>query len=73
MEKGTFHSALRFKHKKGKWIWLESRGQPFKSPDNALKAIIISRDITFLREIKSKIKKKSRREKLGTEKIRSTI
>ncbi|MHA1783355.1 MAG: PAS domain-containing sensor histidine kinase, partial [Promethearchaeota archaeon] len=42
--------ALRFKHKKGKWIWLESRGQPFKSPDNALKAIIISRDITFLRE-----------------------
>ncbi len=50
MEKGTFHSALRFKHKKGKWVWLESRGQPFKSPDNKLKAIIISRDITFLRE-----------------------
>jgi PAS domain S-box-containing protein len=43
---GIGGAELRFKHKNGNWIWLETKGQTFTDADGDLKAIIISRDVT---------------------------
>ena len=36
----------RYKHKNGKWLWLESTGKPFRSPTGKIQVFIASRDIT---------------------------
>jgi PAS domain S-box-containing protein len=37
---------LRIKHKEGKWIWFEFRGQKFTNKEGSLNTLIISRDIS---------------------------
>ncbi|MFX1528279.1 MAG: PAS domain S-box protein [Promethearchaeota archaeon] len=45
-EKGRGSADIRFKHKNGKWVWLEAKGKTFLDQDGRMKAHIISRDIT---------------------------
>jgi|GEM_PF-1902575 len=45
----SFSSAQlihRYKHKSGKWLWLESTGKPFRTPTGNIQSFIASRDIT---------------------------
>jgi len=46
-------SELRFKHKNGEWLWFECRGQSFIDRDNKQKWLIVSRDITERKLIRS--------------------
>lgn len=52
---------LRFKHKNGHWVYLESKGSTFVDVDGELKALVISRDITDRKNaeilVKEEIKK----------------
>jgi PAS domain S-box-containing protein len=48
---------VRFKHKSGKWIWLDVKGKIFNDTDNRSKALLISRDITERKRNEEKIKK----------------
>ncbi|TXT60957.1 MAG: putative Signal transduction histidine kinase [Promethearchaeota archaeon] len=48
---------VRFKHKSGKWIWLDVKGRIFNDTDNRSKALLISRDITERKRNEEKIKK----------------
>ncbi len=56
-ETGEGTAEIRFKHKKGHWIWLEAIGKTFIDQDGHLKAQIISRDITEKKAIADKIRK----------------
>ena len=42
----VYISELRFKHKKGHWIWFESRGKSFFDKTGIIKRVLISRNIT---------------------------
>ncbi|MFX0042073.1 MAG: PAS domain S-box protein [Candidatus Hodarchaeota archaeon] len=44
-EKGEGSDEVRFKHKKGHWVWIDAKGTTFLDKDGELKALIISRDI----------------------------
>ncbi len=39
-------AAFRFRHKNGGWQWFESAGRAFETEAGALRAVIVSRDIT---------------------------
>ena len=49
-EQGYGHVVYRYKHKGGEWRWLQSIGNKFKASDGSLRAVLVSRDITDLRE-----------------------
>jgi PAS domain S-box-containing protein len=55
-KEGRGGGVLRFKHKKGHWVWLEAKGKTFFDRDGRLKAIVISRDITEQRESEEQLK-----------------
>ena len=40
------NAVFRYKHKDGRWIWLESAGKPYKDAQGKLRGVIVSRDIT---------------------------
>ena len=46
LRKDTGKTTLRYKHKNGDWIWLESAGKKFKSASGEIRGVIVSRDIT---------------------------
>jgi PAS domain S-box-containing protein len=56
-ETGEGTAEIRFRHKRGHWVWLEARGKTFIDQDGCLKAQIISRDITEKKVIADKIRK----------------
>ncbi|MFX1501341.1 MAG: PAS domain S-box protein [Promethearchaeota archaeon] len=56
-KRGEGGAELRFRHKKGHWIWIESQGKTFIDKDGKKKAIIISRDITERKKSDQKIKR----------------
>ena len=58
---GIGSTELRFKHKNGNWIWIESKGQTFTDANGDLKAIIISRDVTERKLNDQKIQESERR------------
>jgi PAS domain S-box-containing protein len=37
---------FRFRHSNGSWRWFELAGQPFRTPDGELRAVLIVRDVT---------------------------
>ena len=43
---GEASAEVRFKHKKGHWIWIGAKGRKFSKKNGEPKALIISRDIT---------------------------
>jgi PAS domain S-box-containing protein len=45
-ESGEASAEVRFKHKKGHWIWIGAKGRRFSKKNGEPKALIISRDIT---------------------------
>ncbi|MFX1363669.1 MAG: PAS domain S-box protein [Promethearchaeota archaeon] len=53
---GEGGAELRFRHKDGHWVWIESKGKGFYDIDGEFKALIISRDITERKRIDRKIK-----------------
>ncbi len=63
---GKGGSELRFKHKNGHIVWIETRGRTFIDTDGELKAILFSRDL-------SKRKKAEHRLKKSEEKYRTLV
>jgi PAS domain S-box-containing protein len=55
-KQGEGGTELRFRHKKGYWIWIEAKGKTFIDKDGKLKAIVISRDITERKVAEKKLK-----------------
>ncbi|MBD3197227.1 MAG: PAS domain S-box protein [Candidatus Lokiarchaeota archaeon] len=53
---GQENSNLRFKHKDGHWVWLDSKGTLYKTKDNKIKGLVISRDITKQKKIQAKLR-----------------
>ncbi len=53
---GSGFAEVRFGHKKGHYIWIESKGKIFKSEDGKSKILIISRDITERKAAELKLK-----------------
>ena len=53
-KRGEGRSEMRIRHKKGHYLWLESRGKTFIDTDGTRKAIIISRDISERKENEQK-------------------
>ncbi|TFG05523.1 MAG: PAS domain S-box protein, partial [Promethearchaeota archaeon] len=45
-ESGHGSAEVRFKHKKGHWVWIEAKGKIFIDNNGEEKALIISRNIT---------------------------
>ena len=43
-------ATFRYRCKDGAWRWLETLGKPCPSPDNAIRAVFVSRDITDRKE-----------------------
>ncbi|MFX0022255.1 MAG: PAS domain S-box protein [Candidatus Hermodarchaeota archaeon] len=43
---GKGGAELRFRHKDGKWVWIEAKGKTYVDKDGKIKAIVISRDIS---------------------------
>ncbi|MBD3197631.1 MAG: PAS domain S-box protein [Candidatus Lokiarchaeota archaeon] len=54
--KGSGIIETRFKHKNGRWVWLEVKGRTFYENNNELKAHLISRDITDRKLTEKKLK-----------------
>ncbi|HEX3034165.1 MAG TPA: PAS domain S-box protein [Thermodesulfobacteriota bacterium] len=50
------HSVFRFKHKRGRWHWLESMGRVFRTSTGEFRGIIASRDITKQKQAEEQIK-----------------
>jgi len=48
---------VRFKHKKGHWVWLEVKGRSFIDKEGNEKGIVISRDITERKQVEELLKK----------------
>jgi PAS domain S-box-containing protein len=46
LKKDTGKTTLRYKHKNGEWLWLESAGKKFRSASGEIRGVIVSRDIT---------------------------
>jgi PAS domain S-box-containing protein len=55
-KKGEEQAELRFRHKDGHWVWLESKGKTYLDVDGELKALVISRDITQSKIAADKVK-----------------
>jgi len=49
-------AEIRFRHKTGKWIWLDVKGRIFIDTDNKPKALLISRDISERKKNEEKIR-----------------
>ncbi|MFX0082383.1 MAG: PAS domain S-box protein [Candidatus Hodarchaeota archaeon] len=45
-KQGEGEGELRFRHKEGHWVWIESKGKTYFDVDGEIKALVISRDIT---------------------------
>lgn len=56
--KGEYLSTVSFRHRKksGGWCWVESVGQAFFTPENELRAVVVTRDISERIESEKKIK-----------------
>lgn len=55
--KGEMLEEYRIKHKKGHYIWVESKGSFIKENQNIIGVIFISRDITDKKEAEQRLKK----------------
>jgi PAS domain S-box-containing protein len=55
-KKGEGQAELRFRHKDGHWVWLESKGKTYLDFDGELKALVISRNITESKRAADKLK-----------------
>ena len=60
---------IRFKHKDGRWIWLEVNGKRFFDKDGTLKGIVIARDITEKKTIEAELKKSKEKNHNAFEKV----
>jgi PAS domain S-box-containing protein len=45
-KRGEGGAELRFRHKDGRWVWIEAKGKTYIDKDGKFKAIVISRDIS---------------------------
>jgi PAS domain S-box-containing protein len=45
-KQGEGGAELRFRHKDGRWVWIEAKGKTYIDKDGKFKAIVISRDIS---------------------------
>ncbi|MFX1411062.1 MAG: PAS domain S-box protein [Promethearchaeota archaeon] len=66
-EKGEGAAEVRFKHKKGHWIWIEAKGTTFLDKDGKLKALIISRDTTERKKADQQLKESEEKFRIITE------
>ncbi len=55
-KEGEGKHTYRFKHKDGRWIWLESRGKTFVDSFGKLKGLLISRDVSDIRLAQESLK-----------------
>ncbi|TFF99608.1 MAG: PAS domain-containing sensor histidine kinase [Promethearchaeota archaeon] len=60
-EKGKGKAIVRFLHKDGHWVWLETKGKTFKDREGRLKGLFISRDITKQKETQDQLKKSEKK------------
>jgi PAS domain S-box-containing protein len=58
---GMGEGRLRFKHKDGHWVWIESKGRTYLDENGELKAIVISRDITERKRSEDALKKSEKK------------
>ncbi len=72
-KEGTGGAEIRFKHKNGKWVWIEAKGKTYYDKDGDLKAIIISRDISERKITEKKIKESEEKYRLISENANDLI
>ena len=57
LKTGISFTEIRFKHKEGHFIWIETNGKQFMDKDGKIKVLTISRDITERKSTEEKLKK----------------
>lgn len=56
LEKGQAFLETRIRHKDGRWVWIEVKGNVFTDKDGNIKGILMGRDITERKVAEQKIK-----------------
>jgi len=72
-KEGAGGAELRFRHKNGKWVWIEAKGKTYYDNNGDLKAIIISRDISERKLIEKQIRESEEKYRLISENANDLI
>ena len=70
---GFAMDELRIRHKNGKYIWFEIKGNLFKDSDGRTKAILVSRDISDRKIFEIKLKESEERYRLINENVNDLV
>ncbi len=60
-KQGEGGAELRFKHKNGRWVWIEAKGKTYIDKAGKFKAIVISRDISERKLTERRVKESERK------------